>query len=85
MYTADDPRQKKDDINPHEQISYEFKFPQEKIDEWLEKSNLLNDQLLDRQELEVQADLSLRKEDKLRSLDALLHKHNVLINYKRNM
>lgn len=68
---------------PRHDDAYQFRNSEEDIQAFIKKNPNDNDFLLDADELQVQADLGIRKASKLKELDQYLHGQNMLINYKK--
>lgn len=68
-----------------ESMTYELKHTDEELVAWLETSDLKNDTTLADEEKFVQADLELRRNEKLSRMQEFLHHHNMLINYKKHL
>jgi hypothetical protein len=68
---------------PRFDTAYEYKNKEEDIETFMKQNKLDKDPLLDLDEAKVQADLSMRKANKMKELDQYLHDQNILIHHKK--
>ena len=74
-----------DGVNKTQQMqgdTYEFKHSEEVLNNWIDK-NHQSLEILDREEAQIQADLVLRKEEKVQDLTEFLHNQNMMIHHKK--